>query len=343
MFVTPCCRRVPVQKDRTDPYLECVGCGRQFPIEDGIFKFDVINSTHGEFSKEEMREILDRMAEVGWREALRTDVQRRNPRVVRLVTDPRRALSVAPITAAPGQRVLDFGCGYGGISMVLANSFEEVVALDESLERLSVLRYIKHQDGLDNITLVCHHDVLHLPFANNHFDAVVLVGVLEYLPLSIPAASIEVAHDRCLREFLRVLKPGGRIWVLTKNRFGWQFLQGQPDNSGMRFAPVLPRRMADLISRARGRGPYRIISYSLGGYRRLFASNGFIDIRLYWPIPGYQTPDHIVPLDALALNRAGHLVSGDFSQPKLTLLDMLDRIGLLPWVVPGYGLLARKP
>jgi len=340
MFVAPCCRRPPAQTDR---YLECVDCGRQYVIEDGIFKFNVVDSTHGEFSKEEMREILTRIDKVGWREALRTEVQQRNPRVVRLITDPRRALSVAPITAAPGGRVLDFGCGYGGISMVLAGSFHEVVALDESLERLSVLMHIKHQEGLDNITLVCHHDASHLPFPNDHFDAVVLVGVLEYLPVSIPLASIEVAHDSCLLEFRRVLKPGGRIWVLTKNRFGWQFLQGQPDHSQIRFAPVLPRRLTDLISRARGRGPYRIINYTFGGYRRLFASNGFIDVRLYWPIAGYQTPDHIVPLDAQAMHRVGHLGSYGFGQPKLALLGTLDRLGLLPWVVPAYGVLAHKP
>jgi SAM-dependent methyltransferase len=323
--------------------LQCVDCGRRFAIEEGIFKFDVVDSTHGEFSKEEMRRILTRIAEVGWREALRTEVQQRNPRVVSLIIDPRRALSVAPITAAPGQRVLDFGCGYGGISMVLADSFREVVALDESLERLSVLRHIKHQDGLGNITLVCHHDVLRLPFPNDHFDAVVLVGVLEYLPASIRMASTADAHDDCLREFRRVLMPGGCIWVLTKNRFGWQFLQGQPDHSRMRFAPVLPRRLTDLISRARGRGPYRIINYSLGGYRRLFARNGFIDIRLYWPIPGYQTPDHLVRLDARAMHRVGPLPSGSFSPPKLALLGTLYRLGLLPWIVPAYGLLARKP
>ena len=340
MFIAPCCRRTPVQ---TAKYLECIDCGGRFAIEDNIFKFSVVDSRHGEFSQEEMREILAGMAEVGWREALRTEVQRRNSRVVSLITDPRRALSVEPITTAPGQRVLDFGCGYGGLSMVLADRFREVVALDESLERLSVLKHIKQQDGLINITLVCHHDVLNLPFPDDHFDAIVLVGVLEYLPVSIPAVSTAAAHDGCLNEFRRILKPGGQVWVLTKNRFGWQFLQGQSDHSGIPFAPVLPRRLADLISRARGRGPYRIINYSLGGYRRLFAKNGFTHIRIYWPIPGYQTPNHLVPLEAQAIHRRSVLRSGYFRQPKRVTLGILDHLGVLPWIVPAYGLLARKP
>lgn len=54
-------------------------------------------------------------------------------------------------------------------------------------------------------------------------------------------------------------------------------------------------------------------------------------------------PDHLLPLHAVARHRAGNLASGDFSQPKLALVGMLNRLGLLPRVVPAYGVLARKP
>ncbi len=106
-------------------------------------------------------------------------------RVVRLITDPRRCRSVEALRCMGGGRVLDFGCGYGGVSLQLSKMFDQVVSLEESIDRLSFLSVVREQDQISNIVPVCHNDPAHLPFPDHYFDAVVLIGVLEYLPQSI--------------------------------------------------------------------------------------------------------------------------------------------------------------
>jgi SAM-dependent methyltransferase len=179
-----------------------------------------------------------------------------------------------------------------------------------------------------------------LPFPDNYFDAAVLIGVLEYLPLGVTDAGPVTVQEQCLAEFCRVLRPGGRLLIQTKNRFGWQFLLGGEDHSGIAFAPVLPRWLADILSRRLKGRPYRIVNHSLPGYRRLLRRAGFGDRQFAWPFPGYQFPERVLPFGRGLTNELKGVTS---SGAKALVLRALAAVGLLKFVVPHFQIVATKP
>jgi SAM-dependent methyltransferase len=94
-------------------------------------------------------------------------------------------------------QILDAGCGTGLMLQELA-PFGTVEGVDISDEALQFCR----KRGLDNVRLA---DVTRLPFPDEQFDVVTALDVLEHLDDDTAA----------LREFRRVLKPGGRVFVFA--------------------------------------------------------------------------------------------------------------------------------
>jgi ubiquinone/menaquinone biosynthesis C-methylase UbiE len=97
-----------------------------------------------------------------------------------------------------GKRVLEYGCGnYGDLSVKLARSGAEVVAVDLSFESIKSTRSIASQLSLP--VRVMKIDCEALPFIEDSFDLVVGRAILHHLDLS-PALS----------EIHRVLRKNGR-------------------------------------------------------------------------------------------------------------------------------------
>lgn len=96
---------------------------------------------------------------------------------------------------APGNRIVDVGCGTGMNHSVLAR-FGTVVSVDTAPEALA---YTRHR-GVDHLACC---DVQHLPFASQSVDLVTALDVLEHTDDDLEA----------LREVRRVLKPSGRVLV----------------------------------------------------------------------------------------------------------------------------------
>lgn len=116
----------------------------------------------------------------------------------------RRRELIRALELKAGERVLDVGSGPGHLLLDLAEAVGaggEVHGVDVSGSMLDTSR--RRCAGHDNVRL--HEaDVLKtLPFAENHFDAVVSSQVFEYIS-DVPTA---------LREIHRVLKPGGRVVI----------------------------------------------------------------------------------------------------------------------------------
>lgn len=108
-----------------------------------------------------------------------------------------------------GSRLLDVGAGTGRLAWALEASgrFEGTFVGLEASRRM--IQSQLHTDGRVRTRWV-QAWATPLPFAENTFDLVSSLEVLEFTP----------APRETLRELARVLRPGG--WLLVTNRVGWQ-------------------------------------------------------------------------------------------------------------------------
>lgn len=98
-----------------------------------------------------------------------------------------------------GKRIVDFGCGSGANSVLLANRGAHVWGIDisEDLLRLAQRRLaVSGREGGATFIAGSAHD---MPFPDNSIDVVFGIAILHHLDL-----------DLVSREVRRVLKPGGR-------------------------------------------------------------------------------------------------------------------------------------
>ncbi len=142
----------------------------------------------------------------------------------------------------PAQLWLDAACSTGLYSRTLlahANDLD-VHALDISLPMLRVAQREGQKAGLAFVLV--HGDVNALPYEDGVFDGVVCGGSLNEF-LDVP---------RAVGEFSRVLKPGGRLWLMYLSKAetwpgqGGQRLLGL---SGIRF--IGPKTLEGQAARAK--------------------------------------------------------------------------------------------
>jgi precorrin-6B methylase 2 len=108
----------------------------------------------------------------------------------------------------PGARILDAGCGNGRHAVPLAGAGHRVVALDRSRPLLAAaMRAARGARGPHFV----RGSYATLPFEGGVFDAVLCLGTsLGYMG--------DAGDRAALREFRRVLAPGGRLVIETLHR-----------------------------------------------------------------------------------------------------------------------------
>lgn len=110
------------------------------------------------------------------------------------------------------ERILDCACGIGHWTAVAAALNRQVVGLDVSLHRVRIARAHAKVNGIANMA-VTRGDMHTLPFAARSFDGIFCYGAFMFVrPLTT------------LREFVRVLKPGGLLYV-NANGAGWYWVE----------------------------------------------------------------------------------------------------------------------
>ncbi len=115
-----------------------------------------------------------------------------------------RRATLAAAGLAPGERVLDVGCGTGTLALAAWQRVRpdgEVVGIDASPEMIGIARQKSKSRASE-----AHFEVAaieSLPFDDGHFDAVLSSFMLHHLP-------DDVKQSGCA-EIRRVLKPSGRF------------------------------------------------------------------------------------------------------------------------------------
>jgi len=117
--------------------------------------------------------------------------------------------------------VADLGCGNGRHLIPCAERCFSVFGVDISSRLLQIVDKRLQSKSIRNVTLV-HADVVHLPFADNSFDAILFIASLH---------NIQGKDHRndALKEVFRMLRPGGTalisVWSRWQDKFFKQTLK----------------------------------------------------------------------------------------------------------------------
>jgi len=100
------------------------------------------------------------------------------------------------------KKILDLGCGKGRFCRKIKDfGFTSIIGVDPSTELIRAAR----ENNKDIKFTVA--SATNLPFRDNEFDFLICVEVLEQIPNT----------EKVIQEMARVLKPGGKVFVIDKN------------------------------------------------------------------------------------------------------------------------------
>jgi 2-polyprenyl-3-methyl-5-hydroxy-6-metoxy-1,4-benzoquinol methylase len=193
--------------------------------------------------------------------------------------------ALAQLGDVTGLRVLDFGCGHGMASVVLARRGARVTAFDLSPAYLTEAgqRARANEMAIDFVQA----DGARLPFADTAFDRVWGNAVLHHLDVGIAA-----------RELFRVLRPGGvavfcepwganPLLNLARSRLPYHAKSRTPDEQPLRLRHL--RLLCEIFPSVKSRG-FQLLSMArrVLGRGRLVSGLDWCDDQLLSRVPVLQ-------------------------------------------------------
>ncbi len=122
--------------------------------------------------------------------------------------EAKKSLIARKLRIEPGMRVLDIGCGWGGMALTLARDHgARVTGITLSEKQLEVARQRARDEGLEDRVDFRLQDYRHL---DERFDRVVSVGMLEHVGVPHMRQYFSKVHD--------VLEPDGIALIHTIGR-----------------------------------------------------------------------------------------------------------------------------
>ncbi len=140
------------------------------------------------------------------------------------------------VSPPPGE-ALDFGCGVGRLTQALGAKFDKVTGIDVSE---SMLKEAKRLNSKPNVSFVLNKSD-GLPCESGRFSFVLTHITLQHMPPKLALGY--------LREFVRVLKPGGILVFQVPTKWVWR-------NAGFRgsIEHIVPKRLLLAYHHLRYRG-----------------------------------------------------------------------------------------
>jgi SAM-dependent methyltransferase len=279
---------------------------------------------------------------MGWREALAVT---QDSALLPYVTDPRRATFMDLLPLDAQSDILEIGPGLGQFTGMLARRSRQVYALEVVPEQAEFTLIRARQEGVENVSVAVGGDDCRLPYRDASFDGVVLNLVFEWCGSRLESESHEQAQTRLLQEMVRVLKPGGFLYLTTKNRFALRLLLGGSDEHmhNMAFGSALPRGFAAWLLKRKGESRPMGNLYSHDALRAKLQRAGLGEVRSLWAAPEMRYPAHYVPSDAASVRAARALP--DFRQGEGRKVNLVMRFVPAAWVrhvMPGLAFVAFK-
>jgi SAM-dependent methyltransferase len=138
------------------------------------------------------------------------------------------------IPAQPGMKILDAGCGSGSMAREIAKETPNttVVGIDLREDYIDYARRRTAEEGLKNLSFETG-DIRELSYSDESFDVVWTKYVLQWVTEPM----------RAMREFARVLKPGGLL--VSANFDGFALTHEPPDPAIQPMAEFLFGNLVD--------------------------------------------------------------------------------------------------
>jgi 2-polyprenyl-3-methyl-5-hydroxy-6-metoxy-1,4-benzoquinol methylase len=328
----------------------CNSCHDTWRTEQNVIKspdFDD-NQYWGEIPRTQMTHILWRAKMLGAARAFEEWAQMNNNSYMeRYVLDWRRAALIFELVNLPDHAViLDYGCGYGTLGLSVARTAETIYLADSTAERIEFAALRGKESGMNNIVALGIQNWRDLPIAPQSVDLIIVNGVLEWIPTTGDGKPLEVQKEFISR-LSEYLRPNGTLYIGIENRYALRYFAGYPDDhTGLYFTSIMPRWLAEIYCKLRQGKSYRTITWSLGEHKKYFTSLGFDCPMIYCMFPDYRFPEAVCRIDDfIALEKIhSQLAKGKSLSQRLRkkILALISTIGLWPWLVYSYGVVATK-
>lgn len=117
--------------------------------------------------------------------------------------------SLSSHVSLENKKILDCGCGDGGVAVAFAKAGCLVTAIDKNPKSLEMAKQKIEQENVEITPL--QKNAEEMDFAENSFDGALLVDFLEYT----------LKPEAVLQRLNRALKPGGFCYIAVLNRLYW--------------------------------------------------------------------------------------------------------------------------
>jgi len=182
----------------------------------GIYNFITHEGKYSDVPDDVMDSILRRMDSTPWVEAVYEALAEKNPWLYQIITDHTRTDYLFLQEFSKVNVVLDLGSGWGQSAFAMAKMAGLVMAMDSNSRRVKFIAKRASQEKVDKVIPV-QADVLKLPFKDESFDFISMIGVLEWVAVDVPDDDPADIQHQALKEVYRVLKKGGSVCIGIEN------------------------------------------------------------------------------------------------------------------------------
>jgi ubiquinone/menaquinone biosynthesis C-methylase UbiE len=327
--------------------IRCPNCGSNWPVRSGIYDFLTTDKTGAPSSGNQLNEFNRIASTKGWRAAAEEISKKSaNPtHFLEYITSEARADFRFLLPVTQDAIVLDVCGGWGNTTAAFARTCKNVFALDISWDKLVFSSLRAAQEGLENITyLRARPDDIPLPNTSCHIALV--ADTFECGFWQQVSTNSEHNHAKILQSIWEVLVPGGCLYLGIENRCSYKYLLGgRVPPSNLRFISLLPRSLANRYSQTLRKVDYQETTYSLKGISNLLHQAGFSKIETYYPIPSYPRFRFLADLSSQAATDfmiSRLRVHSGFKRSFYYFSRIASALGILPWLAPGFSLIAYK-
>jgi ubiquinone/menaquinone biosynthesis C-methylase UbiE len=335
-----------------------------FDLDEGVFRTKSTRSGYwSNLNKDENQNFMKAVKKLGPAEA----VKQIYPRLYDVIFSKKREAGLELLQLKGDELCIDYGCMWGALSIPLARRANHVISVDQTPESLQFLASRIEEEKIENITLV-NEDVKHFPVLPEEIkaDCAVVNGVLEWVPES---GVIELKEyygkkrkknyddgykpEKVQLEFLKSIKDNlgynGKLYLAIENRYDFKMFFGVKDpHANLYFTTILPKFLANFISKAFLSRPYVTHIHSKKELRTLLQRAGFSEVEFYYAFPDYRFPELIKHEDTtlsdfkptISIRQDGHI------KIKRLIGFILEfsifRLLKLKSLVPSYIVIAKK-